>query len=189
MERCREELEGERENANSPKARENATYVLRALEVFERSLNAVPIGALTLTLAPIYKPRIIEGVKISIQPTALISIMRPRGCDLRGAIIVDTAKGIEPKSDDARSRMTTAMMHSACLLHDHVANIVVQDGERSSADHCMIFHTHRQELVASPSNYKKLIRNVEAACRDIVNAWDNITPPSSFDPSKARYRN
>lgn len=188
LERCRDELEREREHAGSPKARENATYVLRALEVFERSLNAAPVGGLTLTLPPIYKPRLIEGVKVSIQPTALVSIVRPRGSTLRGAIIIDTAKGVEPRSDEARNRTTAAMTHAACLLHDHVAHAIVQDGERPSAEHCMIFHTHRQELEASPTNYKKVIRNVEAACRDIANAWQNISPPFSFDAAKARYR-
>jgi hypothetical protein len=188
LNQCRDDLEAERSNVTSPKAKENATYALRALDTFERSLNALPVGGVTVQLAPTFRAHMIESVKVSIQPTVLISVTRPRGRTLRGAIIVDTAKGIEPRTDDARRRATEGMMHAAYLLHEHVAGAVVMDGERPSPEHCMIFHTHRQELVCSPTNYKKLLRNVEAACRDITTSWESIAPPSSFDPAKARYR-
>lgn len=188
LERCRAELESERENARTAKAAENATYALRALEAFERSLNALPIGGLNLTLPPKFPPHVIEGVKVSIQPTALISVARPRGKSLRGAVIVDAAKGIVPKTEDATRRSTEAMMHAAYLVHELVVGLVDEDAERPSPEHCMIFHSHRQELVLSPTNYKRLLKNVEAACRDIAASWDTITAPASFDASAARFR-
>ncbi len=181
------ELQAERDNAKTPKAAENAVYAIRALETFERSLNALPIGGLNLSLPPIYQPHLIEGVKVSIQPTVLISVTRPRGKDLRGAAIIDNAKGIAPKSEEAARRTSDAMMHSAFLLAELVAGLTGED-ELPSPDHCMIFHSHRGELVTSPTNYKRLLRNVEAACRDIAAAWPAIAPPASFDPKLARYR-
>ena len=74
------------------------------------------------------------------------------------------------------------------LLHEHVAVAVTHNGEKSSPDHCMIFHTHRQELMTSPTNYRTKLRNIEAACRGIADIWDKIDPPPSFDPTLARYR-
>ena len=185
---CRRMLEGERDSATSPKARENATYAIRSLDAFERSLNALPIAGLNLELAPLYPVRVFGRVKLSIQPTLLVRVVRPRGKDLRGAIIVDTAKGIEPKTDSAKERAQSAMLHTAFLLHEHVAASVVMDGERSSPEHCMVFHVHRQALERSPTNYRTMLRNVEAACRGIADAWNNIDPPPGFDPDRAQYR-
>jgi hypothetical protein len=188
LERCREEIADEALNATSPKARENATYALRALETFERSLNALPIAGINLSLAPLYRAHVVGGVKVSIQPTALISVNRPRGKPLRGAIIIDTAKGIEPKTEEAKARAQTAMVHSAYMLHEHVSQSVTSDDEKSSSDYCMVFHTHRQELVKSPANYRSMLRNLEAACQDISVAWEAIDPPPSFDRLRARFR-
>jgi hypothetical protein len=188
LDRCRDDLEQERDNATTPTARDNALYALRALETFERSLNALPIAGMNLTLAPLQRATPIEGVKVSIQPTALIRVERRRGKPLRGAIIVDTAKGQEPKTDDAKARATAGMIHAAYLLHELVANSIAAQDEKASTEHCLIFHSHRPELVCSPSNYRSQLRNVEAACRDIASAWDGIQPPASFDPSRASYR-
>ena len=188
LDRCRDDLEKERENASTSTARDNAQYALRALETFERSLNALPIAGVNLTLAPLQKPMMIEGVKVSVQPTALIRVERPRGKPLRGAIIVDTAKGQEPKTDEAKAKATLGMTHAAYLLHELVANSVATDDEKPSAEHCMVFHSHRPELVCSPSNYRSQLRNMEAACRDIVASWDGIQPPASFDAARASYR-
>ncbi len=60
LDRCRDDLEKERENASTSTARDNAQYALRALETFERSLNALPIAGVNLTLAPLQKPMMIE---------------------------------------------------------------------------------------------------------------------------------
>lgn len=186
--RCREELETERSGAASPKARENALYALRALDQFERSLNALPVGGMNLSHAPLYRAHDIEGVKVSIQPTVLVRVERPRGKALRGAILVDTAKGSEAKTDEAKAKATEAMVHAAYLLHEHVARAPLGDDEKPSPEHCAIFHAHRPEWVCAPENYRKQLRNLEAACRDIAKAWDAIEPPSSFDPARARFR-
>lgn len=188
LQNCRDDLQLEQENAATPRARENATYGLRALEAFERSLNALPVSGINLELSPVFPPHVVEGVKVSVQPTVLSTVNRRRGKPLRGAIVVDAAKGQEPKSDEAKAKAHTAMTHSAYMLHEHVANTVASGDEKSSPEHCIVFHTHRQELVCSPTNYKKQLVNLQAACRDIAAAWDGIKPPPSFDASCARYR-
>ena len=187
--KCQQLLEDERDSATNATKRDNAVYALRSLEVFERSLNALPLAGLQFQKIGPLKPMEIEGVKVSVQPTALVTQVRPRGKNLRGAIIVDTAKGVEPKSDEARAQATMAMTHTAYLLHELVNDRIVAEDEKPSTDHCMVFHTYRQELVASPSNYRRMLGNMKAACRDIAARWDSIDPPPSFDPAAARYRN
>ncbi|WP_162916838.1 hypothetical protein [Dongia deserti] len=187
--RCRAMIETERDTAESPQRRDNAIYALRSLDQFEASLNALPIAGLVIERAPLAHPHIIHGVRVSIQPTVLVRVNRPRGAPLRGAIAVDLAKGDTPKSEAIKARMTQAMTYSAMLLHEHVGNSVIGDGERSSPDHCQVFHSHRQELVCSPTNYRRDLANMEASCRTAAALWQDIEPPASFDPALAIYRN
>jgi hypothetical protein len=136
-------------------------------------------------------PLLMQGVIISVRPTVRVRVHRPRGKDLIGALVVDTAKGILPKTDDAAAKLTNGMIHAATLLHRQVNEVVAEQGlndAKVSPDHCVVFHTHRQQRVTAPTNSRKLIRNIEAVCRGIARGWDNIDPPPNFDAARARYR-
>jgi hypothetical protein len=187
--RCRMLLENERDSASLPQQRENIIFALRALETFERSLNALGLDGLNFENAPAARPLRIEGVSVSVQPTAHIRVKRMRGADLVGAIVVDLAKGIEAKTEESKSRTTAGMVHAAALLHQYVTNTLAREDARPSSDHCVIFHSYRRERVSSPSNYRRKLRNVEAVCRVIARGWNDIVPPPSFDPNFATYRN
>jgi hypothetical protein len=52
----------------------NIIFALRALETFERSLNALGLDGLNFENAPAARPLRIEGVSVSVQPTAHISL-------------------------------------------------------------------------------------------------------------------
>jgi hypothetical protein len=185
---CRVDLERMRDGATGQK-KENFNYELRALEAFEKSINAIGIGGINFERAFPASPLKIEGVSVSVQPTAHIRIVRPRGCDLVGAIIVDIAKGDIPKTEDRAARITGGMMHAAALIHQYVSNTFHGQDVKASQPHCVIFNSHRQERVCAPDNYGRMLRNVEAVCRNIARSWDGILPPSSFDPSLAMTRN
>src|SRR5262245_5441327 len=135
-------------------------YALRSLATFEASLNALPMSGVQLERPPRAEPYNIGNVRVSIQPTVLVRAVRMRGHDLRGAILVDLAKGIQPKSEELKQRATTAMTYTAMLLHEHVSNGVVGENERASPEHCMAYHTHRQELAQSPTNYRRQLANI-----------------------------
>jgi hypothetical protein len=124
-----------------------------------------------------------------VQPPAHIRVKRIRGADLVGAIVVDLAKGIESKTEESKSRTTAGMLHSAALLHQYVTSALARDGALPSAEHCVIFHSYRQERTCSPSNYRRMLRNVEAVCRNIARGWADLVPPPSFDPRYAVHRN
>lgn len=64
LEQCREELEEDRVRAATPTSADNAIYASRALETFERSLNSLPLSGFILERPPLYRPLIIEGVKV-----------------------------------------------------------------------------------------------------------------------------
>jgi hypothetical protein len=104
-------------------------------------------------------------------------------------MLIDVAKGTELKTDQARSRATLAMTHSAYLIHEAVSAHLVSEDEKPSTEHCMLYHSYRQELVRSPSNYRSMLRNMKAACGVISSTWDGIEPPDNFDPDRATHRN
>jgi hypothetical protein len=129
----------------------------------------------------------IEGVTVSVRPSAHIRVSRQRGADLHGAVVIDVAKGIEPKTDDAKARLKDGMTHSAIILHQHVVE-TAPEGGKPSPDHCFIFHTHHQERITAPTSYKKTYRNIEAVCRNIARSWNGIVPPANFDKNRATHR-
>jgi hypothetical protein len=183
---CRIALEEAIQGEQNPQKKDNLKYELNALAAFERSLNALEIGGLNLEKAAPRRLEI-EGVSVSVRPSAHIRVSRQRGANLHGAVVIDVAKGIEPKTDDAKARLTNSMTHSAIILHQHVVETAPEAG-KPSPDHCFIFHTHRQERVAAPTSYRKTYRNIEAVCRNIARSWDGIVPPANFDKKRATYR-
>lgn len=186
----RELLQQELEQARYSQRRENLARQLRALDDFERGLNALGIAGMQLSRPGHYaRPILIEGVTVSIQPTVLVRQARPRGADLVGAMIVDPAKGPSCTTDEARAKVTRAMIHSAVLLHMLVTGRGNEDGScRASASHCIVFHAHRAQAVCAPENHRTMLRNIQAVCRSIARAWPTIQPPAGFDPTLATRR-
>jgi hypothetical protein len=185
---CKIDLEAMKEVAPAGQQKENLGYELRALEAFERGFNALDIAGINLERAAPAWPLKIEGVSISVQPTAHIRVARPKGRELVGAIIVDLAKGTTPKTEVSMARVTEGMIHAAILIHRYAENMFSGQGEKVSAEHCVVFHAHRHERACAPNNYKTKFRNIEAVCRNIVRSWDSIVPPMSFDQGLATIR-
>ncbi len=186
---ARATLEAERDAAMNPKQRENFVFELRALDAFERSTNALQISGLQIERAPHTGHGVdLQGLHLSCRPTAHIRQVRPRGGSFVGALLIDTAKGIAPRTPAAEARLTNAMTHAAILLHQYAAATLATDDARPSPALSVVFHAHRQERVSAPSNYRRMFRNIEASCRGIVRGWGNITPPASFDSSLATSR-
>ena len=168
---ARATLEAERDAATNPKQRDGFVYELRALDAFERSTNALQISGLQIERAPhTGHPIDIHGLTVNIRPTAHIREVRPRGGSFVGALLIDTAKGIAPKTPEAQRRLTNAMTHAAILLHQYAVAVLAAEEARPSPAHSVVFHTHRQERVGAPSNYRRTFRNIEASCRGIVRA-------------------
>jgi hypothetical protein len=158
------------------------------LDAFERSLNALPLSGWNLELVPAARPLKISNVSVSVQPTAHIKLRRARGVDLAGALLIDMAKGVTLKTDKAKSRATEGMGFAAMLLHQYAVGVFPDKNPKASPNHCIVFHTHRQENVSCPTNYRRELRNIEGECAAIFRGWDRIEPPAGFDPNFATYR-
>lgn len=186
---CEDRLRAKISEAASTKARDNLTHQMRALNDFRNGLNELGIHGLQLwTKGHVFRPLSFEGVTISVQPYALVRQVRMRGRDQVGALLIDVAKGPSCKTDEAARKVEKAMIYSAILLRHIVSDAAVGPEEISSPEHCVVFHAHRAQRVAAPANYKTLMRNMLAECRDIRRAWNDIEAPPSFDPSRAQYR-
>jgi hypothetical protein len=188
LDQCRRELEHKRDRAASPRATDNATYALRALDVFEGSLNALPLAGWTLEYAPAAPPLKFDGVSVSVQPTAHIRVRRPKYFDYAGALLIDPAKGTVAKSEKAKTDATNEMRIAAMLLHQYVVRMFPGDDPRASTNHCVVFHTHRRQAEVCPTNYRRKLRNIEAACGHIARGWAGIPKPPDFDEALAVHR-
>lgn len=188
LEKCRQSLQDELTFATNPTVIDNLTYELRALEAFERSLNAMKITGVNLDRVGRAGSLHIEGVKISVRPTTHIRVARPRGPDLLGALVVDLAKGILPKTQEAEAKLANGMVHSAVLVREYAEREFAGTDGKVSPEYSVVFHAHRLDWTCAPTNYRKLLRNVEAVCRNISRSWSLIEPPASFDKTRAVYR-
>lgn len=188
LEKCRASLKEELTITTNPTVADNLSYELRALETFENSLNAMDIGSVTLEPVGKATPLSIAGVKISVRPTVHVRAYRPRGPELLGALVIDLAKGVLPKTDEAKAKLAKGMVHSAILVHQYAEKVFDGADGKVSREHSAIFHTHRQEWVSAPTNYRTMLNNIEAVCRNIYRGWAGILAPDNFDPKLAMYR-
>lgn len=185
----RDALSQQREAAIDPKAQSNIDLQIAALDAFERALNIIAMAGLEFERVSLKQPKLnLSGVEISVSPTVWVRQRRTRGRDRLGALIIDPAKGDLLKTDEARAKNKKAMQVSTSLMHLHVATTRCGRDEVASAEHCQIVHIHRQEVFTAPENYRRELKNMEAVCRWARRMWDDLKPPSSFDPSRARYR-
>lgn len=186
---CEQMLEHEIREARSRERRASLAHELRALQDFQAGLNSLNLGGFQLWKhGHVFRPMDIEGVTVSVQPDVMVRQVRPRGRDQIGAIIVDVSKGQSCTTDEARRKVEKAMTHSAVLLHTLVADGATTESELASSNHCIVFHAHRAQVVTAPENYKTMMKNMQAVCRDIRRAWAGIEPPAGFDPSRATTR-
>jgi hypothetical protein len=185
----RDLLDARKLATTDPKKRNQIELQIAALDAFERQLNRLEIAGLTAELPSRQQPKLaLEGVNISVYPSVWLTKRRSRGADLAGGFLVDFAKGEPIKTDAAKAKAMKAMTHAACVLHMQVQALRCSNGEKASAEHCWVYHVVRDELIIAPSGYATPLRNMKALCRSLAKRWDDIPPPSSFDPSRARYR-
>ena len=189
LERCRKELNDELAGESDTQRSINIKHELAALATFERSLNSLPMDGVEVVRASHIGGKLLYGrMSISVRPTVTLVRHRPRATDLRGALLLDIAKGVPIKTARAAERAKEAMEYTAMLLHEYVDGQLCVQGEKPARDLCKVFHCFRQESVEPPSAYKRELRNLEAVCRQLSRDWDSIDPPASFDAAKATCR-
>jgi hypothetical protein len=111
------------------------------------------------------------GVKVSIQPEVVFSFQH-RNISKVGAIILNTAK------DDKKS---LARNNGASCVGDYLSSLLFQmllsGSYRIGAplnSKCYALDVFREKIYTAPASYRKLNKNLEAACEVIASRWSEI---------------
>jgi hypothetical protein len=115
----------------------------------------------------------IAGVQVSIQPELVFSFEH-RSIPKVGAVILNTAKGAD-KSLERRN--------GAHCVGDYLSSLVFQvllaKATKFGAPlntRCYAVDVFRERVYTAPTSYRKLNKNLEAACEMIASRWKDIKP-------------
>lgn len=110
---------------------------------------------------------VIEGVRVSIQPEIVFSFAH-RGLLKFGGAIFNFSKGEQASLENGGDRM--AGDYAAVLVFLMLsAHFGAQGGPRSS--NCFAVDVYRDRIFVCPTSHKTMLKNVQAACRNIVRQW------------------
>jgi hypothetical protein len=166
-----------------PKARDEALRCKEAIEIFQRSENALGLRGMALKSARDFEPMDIEGVTVSVRP----DFIRDGAGGKIGAGIIRVAKAPNPedckreatrvrKGDERRemARYMTVLMHM--LLEEQG-----QQYGAPSRNLSFVSDVRLGETITCPSDYMARVRAIRAVCRQIDQLWDGIKArPSLF---------
>jgi hypothetical protein len=166
-----------------PKSRDEALRCNEAIELFQRSENALGLRAMGLKSAPDFEPMDIEGVIVSVRP----DFIRDGAGGKIGAGIIRVAKAPNPedckreatrvRKGDERREMARYM---AVLLHMLLEEQGREHGT-PSRELSFVADVRLGEAITCPSDYIARVRAIRAVCRQIDQLWDGIKPrPSLF---------
>jgi hypothetical protein len=165
-----------------PKARDEAKRCCEAIELFERSENALGMRQLALATPPRFEALLIEGVSLSIRPDFIV-----HGAGGRvGAGILRVAKAPDPdacKLEDTRKRQGEHRREMArymlamlqLLLEDQSEGLGLPD-----RDLCFVADIRLGESIVPAADHSVRARRIRGACRQIASLWNSIEPRPSI---------
>ncbi|MGF7040088.1 hypothetical protein [Mucilaginibacter lappiensis] len=104
---------------------------------------------------------ILSGVQISLRPELILR--DENGKQQLGFVKFYFGKN-EPLGKDRGESM-------ACLTKHYFEN---EFGFNFKSEHCMVLDVYRGEIFTSPRAYKRILANIEAACKEIADRWDKV---------------
>ncbi len=161
------------QNEGSSFAQNDAALSAEAIKAFRAMgfQNKMPYTLFTTNSQNLPKLEI-SGVEVSIR---LDLIARENAKGLVGGAILQTSKAVASKSwREDHSKVVASLVWMIANKHLNALGKV----ERKL---CMSIDVFGGDVIAAPSNYKRKLNDVEAACGEISAMWDSITPPSDFD--------
>jgi hypothetical protein len=118
---------------------------------------------------------VIAGVKVSVQPE-LVFRFEHRNIPKVGAIILNTAKGDEK---------SLGRNNGGYCIGDYLSSLLFQMLLSKSPpvppplnSKCFAVDVFREQVYTAPANYRKLSKNLEAACEVIALRWPEIQQAS-----------
>ena len=114
---------------------------------------------------------LIEGVRVSIQPDIVFSFNH-RGGVRFGGVLVNFANGAGSALSKAAGKYS-AGDYAAYLVYQFLAiQFASQGGPRYQ--NCFAVDVFRDSLYSAPASFVMMLRNVEAACRNIARQWTDL---------------
>jgi hypothetical protein len=165
-----------------PKAKDEALRCKEAIEMFELAENALGLRKMPLVIAPKFDELDIEGVALSIRPDFL---MQPPNGRV-GAGIIRVAKAPDPadcKGDETKRKRSEHRREMAryMIAMFHML-LEAQKGKYGTPDRDLSFvcDVRLGERVSAGIDHTARIRDIRAACRQIVKLWPTIEPKPSI---------
>jgi hypothetical protein len=161
-----------------PKTRDEAKRCREAIELFERSENALGMRQLSLATPSRFEPLFIEGVSLSIRPDFIVHGSRNHV----GAAILRVAKAPDPdacKFEDTRRRRGEHRREMARYMLAMLQLLLEDQGEAlglADRDLCFVADIRLGERIVPAADHSVRLRRIRGACRQIAALWGSIEP-------------
>lgn len=129
----------------------------------------------------------IGGLMVLFSFAALIRSVDKNGNDRIGGIFLNTRQGkgigTQPSTIEKRKKAgeTVALLGLRQLMD------VYSDFGQPNPKDTYHFYVRAQHFWTAPTSYATRLKNIEADAKTITMIWESITPPTDFDPDKAKY--
>lgn len=164
-------------SAATPFAQNDAALSAEAIRYFSEMMEANFLPGITFTANTSQLPKLpIFGVEVSVN---LDLVARNRAKGLVGGAMIQTSKAVASKGwREEHSKCVASMVWM--LSNQHLSSLGEVDRKL-----CMSIDVFAKKTTAAPSNYKRTLANVEAACMEIATLWHSVSPPSDLDTEDA----
>lgn len=112
---------------------------------------------------------VIEGVRVSIQPEIVVSFAH-RGATKFGGVLFNFSKTPASSLENGNGRYTAGDYAAALVFMMLGVHFGAQGGPRNG--NCFAVDVYRDSIFPAPASYKTMLKNIEAACRNIARQWD-----------------
>lgn len=115
---------------------------------------------------------LIEGVRVSVQPEIVVSFAH-RGLTKFGGVIFNFSKGDQSSLENGNSKYKAGDYAAVLLFLMLGVHFGSRGGPRSS--NCFAVDVFRERVFTAPASHKTMLKNIEAACRNIARQWETET--------------
>lgn len=112
---------------------------------------------------------LIEGVRVSVQPEIVVSFAH-RGLTKFGGVIFNFSKGDQASLENGNERHRAGDYAAVLLFLMLGVHFGARGGPRNS--NCFAVDVYRERIFTAPASHKMMLKNIEAACRNIARQWE-----------------
>lgn len=117
-------------------------------------------------------PLVIRDLRIKVTPDVILRRKTKDG-EAVGALVTAIAKGEKSKTNRQEQARTAAL-----LVWRFAEGFLTGTVERQL---CLSYDVFDGSVYAPSANYVTKLKNIEAACEEIMDKWPNVPPPDDYD--------